>query len=43
MERSHSVMRLEEIRSGAIGSVVESRIWSAWEEIAFAVLKPLSA
>ena len=37
-------MRLEEIRSGAIGSDVQrGRTWVAWQEIALAVLKPLSA
>ena len=36
-------MRFEEIRSGAVGSDVEGSTWAAWQEIALAVLKPLSA
>ena len=36
-------MRLEEIRSGAVGDDVEGRIWAAREEIAMAILSPHSA
>ena len=39
----HQQNELKELRSDAIGSGVEGRIWAACQEIALAVLKPHSA